>query len=165
MHYIGMLAFNRPVPVRYNLPAVVISLLAAIFASAAALYVVSQQTMGVLTAVAGSIIMGAGIAAMHYIGMTAMRLSAECTYDGRLVSLSVALAVVISLVAMVLTFRFRQEAKSASWRKAACAVVMGGAIPVMHYTGMAAATESIYTPSQIPAQTCKGNYGTAENRW
>ena len=41
MHYIGMLAFNLPVPVRYNLPTVLVSLLAAVFASAVALYVVA----------------------------------------------------------------------------------------------------------------------------
>src|SRR5690349_17901425 len=50
MHYIGMLAFNLPVPVRYFLPTVVMSLIAAIFASAVALYVASRQTMGPLPA-------------------------------------------------------------------------------------------------------------------
>ena len=46
MHYIGMLAFILPVPVAYHWPTVVMSLLAAIFASAVALYVVSRQKMG-----------------------------------------------------------------------------------------------------------------------
>src|ERR1035441_5991024 len=41
MHYIGMLAFNLPVPVLYAWPTVLASLLAAILASAVALYVVS----------------------------------------------------------------------------------------------------------------------------
>lgn len=68
MHYIGMLAFSLPVPVRYFLPTVAMSLLAAIFASAVALYVASQQKMGALAAATGSIIMGFGIAGMHYIG-------------------------------------------------------------------------------------------------
>ena len=147
MHYIGMLAFSLPVPVRYFLPTVVMSLLAAIFASAVALYVVSRQKMGPLPAALGSIIMGSGIAGMHYIGMAAMRLSAECMYDIRLVSLSVVLAIVISLVALWLTFRFREEMKGTGWRKIASALVMGAAIPVMHYTGMAAAS---FAPSGVP---------------
>src|SRR5581483_2248064 len=42
MHYIGMLAFNLPVPVAYHVPTVAISLVAAIFASAVALFVVSR---------------------------------------------------------------------------------------------------------------------------
>src|SRR5580692_8050231 len=78
MHYIGMLAFSLPIPVRYNLPTVLVSLLAAVFASAVALYVVSRQSMGYAAAAIGSVFMGAGIAGMHYIGMEAMRLSAMC---------------------------------------------------------------------------------------
>src|SRR6266550_5250692 len=46
MHYIGMLAFHLPIPVIYDWPTVLISLLAAIFASAIALFVVSREKMG-----------------------------------------------------------------------------------------------------------------------
>jgi two-component system sensor histidine kinase/response regulator len=140
MHYIGMLAFHLPVPVLYDVPTVVVSLLAAIAASAVALFVVSRNKLTVSSAVAGSIVMGSGIAAMHYIGMAAMRLPAMHHYDRRLVALSVALAIVISLVALILTFLFRDEVKVSSWRKVGSALLMGAAIPVMHYTGMAAAS-------------------------
>src|SRR5579859_1105645 len=78
MHYIGMLAFRLPVPVQYDWPTVLVSLLAAIFASLVALFVVSRQKMGPLQALVGCVIMGSGIAAMHYIGMAAMRLPAMC---------------------------------------------------------------------------------------
>src|SRR5271165_3087818 len=50
MHYVGMLAFRLPVPVQYDWPTVLLSLLAAIFASAVALFVVSRQTMNHATA-------------------------------------------------------------------------------------------------------------------
>ncbi len=138
MHYIGMLAFSLPVVVRYDWPTVALSLLAAIFASGVALIVVSRRMMGIRQAIAGSIVMGSGIASMHYIGMAAMRLPAMCEYSIPLVSLSVALAIVISLVALWLTFYFRN--RSTSWQKAASALLMGIAIPIMHYTGMAAVT-------------------------
>ena len=52
----------------------------------------------------------------------------------------VLLAIVISWVALWLAFRLRYEARSGGWRKILAALAMGGAIPVMHYTGMAAAT-------------------------
>ena len=55
-----------------------------------------------------------------------------------LVALSVVLAILISIVALRLTFRWRLEATGDGWRKLASALVMGAAIPVMHYTGMAA---------------------------
>jgi len=144
MHYIGMLAFRLPVRVQYDWRTVLLSLLAAIFASAVALFVVSRRQMGVLRASLGSVLMGGGIAAMHYIGMTAMRLPAMCHYSPSLFILSIILAIVISFVALGLTFYFRTETTAWSWRKAVSALVMGLAIPVMHYTGMAAAT---FTPS------------------
>ena len=140
MHYIGMLAFHLPVPVQYDWPTVLVSLLAAIFASLVALFVVSRQKMGWLQALAGCIVMGGGIAGMHYIGMAAMRLPATCYYSPAIVALSVVLALVISLVALGLTFHFRGETTSWDWRKIVSALVMGAAIPVMHYTGMAAAS-------------------------
>jgi len=148
MHYIGMLAFILPIPVAYHWPTVLLSLFAAILASVIALYVVSRQKMGGSQAVAGSVLMGAGIASMHYIGMAAMRLQAICRFNSFLVVLSVAFAVLISLVALWITFHFRDEKNGIGWEKLAGAVVMGAAIPVMHYTGMAAAS---FTPSGMPA--------------
>jgi len=68
MHYVGMLAFRLPVAVEYDWPTVLVSLLAAVLASAIALFVVSRRRMGLLLAAVGSIFMGGGIAAMHYIG-------------------------------------------------------------------------------------------------
>src|SRR5204863_3594895 len=58
MHYIRMLAFILPIPVAYHWPTVLLSLVAAILASAIALYVVSRQKMGGSQAVAGSVLMG-----------------------------------------------------------------------------------------------------------
>ena len=148
MHYIGMLAFILPIPVAYHWPTVLLSLFAAVLASVIALYVVSRRKMGASRAVAGSVLMGAGIASMHYIGMAAMRLSATCQFNSSLVVMSVAFAVLISFAALWITFHFRDEKTGIGREKLAGAVVMGAAIPVMHYTGMAAAS---FTPSGMPA--------------
>jgi PAS domain S-box-containing protein len=149
MHYLGMLAFELPVPVQYDWPTVLISLLAAILASVIALSVASQRTMSARRVVLGSLFMGTAIAGMHYIGMAAMRLPAMCHYSVRLVTLSISFAVLISMVALLLAFRFRMDKTPWSWRKSVSAVVMGSAIPVMHYTGMAAAS---FTSSAITTQ-------------
>jgi PAS domain S-box-containing protein len=148
MHYIGMLAFILPIPVAYHWPTVLLSLFAAILASFIALYVVSRQKMGAARAVAGSVLMGSGIASMHYIGMAALRLPAISQFNSLLVILSVVFAVLISLAALWITFHFRDEKTGIGWEKVAGAVVMGAAIPVMHYTGMAAAS---FTPSGMAA--------------
>jgi two-component system, sensor histidine kinase and response regulator len=138
MHYIGMLAFRLPVPVEYDWPTVLLSLIAAALASGVALFVVSRKTMTIFRAAVGSVLMGAGIASMHYIGMEAMRLPAMCSYSTGLVCLSIVLAIVISFVALWLTYLLRSQLASWGWRKLTCALIMGGAIPVMHYVGMAA---------------------------
>jgi diguanylate cyclase (GGDEF)-like protein/PAS domain S-box-containing protein len=139
MHYVGMLAFLMPIPVFYYLPTVLFSLLAAIAASAVALFVVSRPEMNVWQGIAGSVVMGGGIAAMHYIGMAAMRCSAVVVYDRRIVALSIGLAIVTSLAALQVAFRLRNEMR-ASRRKFIGAIALGSAIPLLHYTGMWAAT-------------------------
>lgn len=137
MHYVGMLAFRLPVPVFYHYPTVILSLLAAVAASAVALFTASRERMGMVTCIGGSVVMGAGIAGMHYIGMEAMRLPAMMTYRWNLVAASIVIAVVISLAALLLAFHGRSK-DHASLRKFVSAFIMGSAIPVMHYTGMAA---------------------------
>jgi PAS domain S-box-containing protein len=138
MHYVGMEAFSLPVPVEYDWPIVLLSLLAAISASAVALVIVSRPTMGLLSTIVGSIFMGGGIAAMHYIGMEAMRLPAMCIYSPGLVTLSVFLSIAISYIALRMTFVSRNIPTSWSWRKAGNGLILGLAIPVTHYSGMAA---------------------------
>jgi PAS domain S-box-containing protein len=91
--------------------------------------------------------MGAGVASMHYIGMAAMRLAAKCQFNSFLVLLSVVFAVLISLAALWITFHLRDEKTGIGWEKLGGAAVMGAAIPIMHYTGMAAAS---FTPFDMP---------------
>jgi diguanylate cyclase (GGDEF)-like protein/PAS domain S-box-containing protein len=143
MHYIGMLAFRLSIPVWYDWPMVLLSLSAAILASAAALHVASGQGMGLRRTVVGSVVMGGGIGAMHYIGMNAMQMSAMCHFDRFVVILSVISAVLISFIALRLVFLARNHNETGRLRKIASAVVMGAAIPIMHYTGMAAASFTV----------------------
>jgi two-component system, sensor histidine kinase and response regulator len=111
-----------------------------VLASGVALFAVSRQRMRRIPTLVGAVLMGSGVAGMHYVGMDAMRLPAMCRYSPGIVGLSVILAIVISLVALWLTFHCRDEARVTAPRKLASALLMGAAIPVMHYTGMAAVT-------------------------
>jgi len=140
MHFVAMLAFSLPVEVRYHLPTVFLSWIAAVAASGIALFVVSRQRMTLRAALVGSVAMGSGIAAMHYIGMGAMRLQSHMSWNVAIVTLSVVVAIVVSLVALLLAFRFRNEKRDLAPLKVISAVVMGVAVVAMHYTGMAAAT-------------------------
>jgi len=153
MHYTGMVAYRLPVQVYCHVPTVLLSLLAAIGASFVALFAVSRPKMNALHVVAGSLLMAAGISAMHYVGMASMRLPAMHHYDNDMVIGSVAIAWMVSLVALGLikmnlvldstngqsnTSSQAEVEKSSKLLKAVASVTMGIAIPIMHYTGMAA---------------------------
>jgi PAS domain S-box-containing protein len=140
MHLKGMLAFRLPVPVEYHWPTGLAALAAAILASAVALYVASRQKMGRVEALIGSIVMGAGIAGLHYILMAAMRMPAITRFSSLLVACSILLAILFSLIALLMAFGFREDTRWGVWRRLGSATVMGAAISAMHFTGMSAAS-------------------------
>jgi NO-binding membrane sensor protein with MHYT domain/two-component sensor histidine kinase len=140
MHFIGMLAFRLPVPVSYDVPITLGSLLIAITASWFALWVAGRETLSRRRLAAAGLLMGFAIISMHYVGMAAMRMEPPIRYRPGLVALSVAIAVAASLIALWCAFKQRaQTMVSAFWNRAGSAVVMGIAIVGMHYTSMAAA--------------------------
>jgi len=137
MHFIGMLSFHLSMPIAYDVPTVLVSLLVAIGASALALFVVSLPSMSRGPWLLAGTVMGAGIAAMHYSGMAALRL--DVSYEPLLFALSLLIAVGASLAALWLAFRLRRQRRARYALRLGSAVVMGAAIAGMHYTGMAAA--------------------------
>ncbi len=144
MHFIAMLAFSLPIAIAYDWLTVLISVLPAIFASGLALYLVSQPEFGILQLLSGSLLMGAGISAMHDIGMAAIRLPAKMSYDLSIVALSIAIAILISLVALWVGFNLRANSTvTGSFLRIGSAILMGAAIPSMHYTGMMATHFSV----------------------
>jgi PAS domain S-box-containing protein len=147
MHMKGMLAFHLPVPVEYHWPTTLAALLAAILASAVALYVSSRQKMSLIDALAGSLMMAVGIAGLHYLLMAAMRMAATIRYSTSLVALSIFLAILFSLIALVMAFGLREQTRWTVPRRLGSATVLGAAISAMHYTGMAAAS---FIPASPP---------------
>jgi PAS domain S-box-containing protein len=138
MHFKGMLAFHLSVQVAYHWPTVLASLVIGVLASAIALHIATRQIMGPVEAWAGSLIMGGGVAAMHYVGMAAMRMAAVARFDSALVALSVVLAILFSRTALMFTFDYREDFRGTTLAKIISAAVMGVAISLMHYSGMAA---------------------------
>ncbi|HYH78483.1 MAG TPA: MHYT domain-containing protein, partial [Longimicrobium sp.] len=140
MHFVGMLAYQVGVPMAYSVPTVMASSLVPILASALALYVVSRDRVSTAGIALAALPMGAAIAGMHYLGMSALRIPARLSYAPGLVAASVAIAVVASAAALWLSIRFRRDETARGRRyQLAAAPVMGFAIAGMHYTAMAAA--------------------------
>ena len=118
---------------------VVLSYLTASFASYVALDLAQRvRSRDALLAhtwwVAGSLSMGTGIWAMHFVGMLALKLPFLVGYDGAITLLSWLAAVGVSAIAL----RVAAQDSLTPARLALGSVSMGAGICAMHYTGMAA---------------------------
>ena len=153
MHFTGMLAFHvGEASMAYDVTLTVASMLVAIAASWWALWVSSRQEVTDFDLLAGGTLMGLGIAAMHYVGMAAMRMPTVLSYKPWLFGASLVIAISGSIAALWLAFRLRKPG-SASWTalRIASSVLVGIAISGMHYVGMAAARFSLTpTPTDAP---------------
>ena len=158
MHFIGMLALSLPIELGYDLGLTVWSLLVAILSSGFALWLVSQPRLPALQLLYGALIMGAGISAMHYSGMAALRMQPGIDYDPALFGLSLVIAVAASAAALMIAFRLRQQTPYVRLARAGAAVVMGLAIVGMHFTGMAAASfpEGSFCGAALNGLSAKG---------
>ncbi|QIM47801.1 EAL domain-containing protein [Pusillimonas sp. DMV24BSW_D] len=139
MHFVGMLAFNLPIPLGYDPFITAISLLMAIASSGYALWLVCRATLPWYRLLAGGFIMATGIASMHYTGMGAMLMQPGIDYLPSWVALSLLIAFGASVAALWLAFRLRQNLNYVTALRVGASLVMGAAIAGMHYTGMAAA--------------------------
>jgi diguanylate cyclase len=158
-HFIGMLALSMPIPLSYGLTATLGSLVLAIATSGFALQLASNPASGWMRLASGALVMGAGICAMHYVGMTAVQVVPMIQYEPGLVAASAAIAIAASFAALWL---FTHLGTQDTWRMRAtrigAAFVMGLAISGMHYTGMAA--------SQFAADSyCLTPASSMDSRW
>ncbi len=141
MHFVGMLAFSIPIAIGYTPLLTLVSWFAAVAVSAIALAAASRDALGWRRLLIGSTAMGAGIFAMHYIGMAAIDMAPGIVWDPRLVAASLAIAVIASGISLQIFFWLRTAVGArATGYQLLAALVMGLAISGMHYTGMAAAS-------------------------
>ena len=139
MHFIGMLAFRLPMPVGYDPLLTFVSWLLPVVVSSLALWQLRHRALAGRHLAWGAVLMGLGINTMHYTGMAGMRMDPPITYDPWLFLASVAIAIGASAGALWIGLRLSQQLRRPRLVQLGAAVVMGGAIAGMHYTGMAAA--------------------------
>ena len=140
MHFVGMLALSLPVPITYDLPITLLSLVVVVAVSTFALSMASRPTASRSALVTSGVAMGIGICTMHYIGMAAIRITPRHLLRA-------------GLGARLRADRRRgllrgdldrlhgtgPDTRGSRYRRVAGAVGMGLAIAGMHYAGMAAA--------------------------
>jgi diguanylate cyclase (GGDEF)-like protein/PAS domain S-box-containing protein len=156
MHFTGMLAFQLPIPVMYDVRLTAISVLPAILSSAWALYIAGTHRRSLWQLLVAAVLMGLGICAMHYLGMAAITFVPPAGYAAGWVVASVGVAIAVSLVALTLLTRFSWDREEARFDvQIGAAALMGLGICSMHYTGMAALhlgpdTYCISRPGAVP---------------
>ncbi len=137
MHFVGMSSFSLPVSMHYDLLLTVISIVPAMLASFLAFYIANRPKKLIGLYMVSGVVMGLGISTMHYIGMAAMKMEASYVYDKWLFLASIAIAILVSFVALFI-FSALQHYMENRLIRLMTAIVMGLAVSSMHYTGMMA---------------------------
>jgi diguanylate cyclase (GGDEF)-like protein len=131
MHFIAMLALEIDLPITYAPGPTLVSLLIEVSIAAGGLQIVRANPSWAHVGGAGAVV-GMGIAAMHYVGMSSMRFPGSLAYHPGLWSMSIMVAVAAATAALWLSFRVH-----VLWQRIVAALVMGGGICGVHYVGMA----------------------------
>lgn len=130
MHFTGMLAFRMEMAATYDVATTLLSLGLPILLSGLGLYVAYRWQDSVIAWLLAGVVFGLGVAAMHYLGMSAMRMPMEMAHDTVILGLSIAIAVVAATVALRIIVHWRGAKRLFS------PLLMGLAVCGMHYTAM-----------------------------
>lgn len=152
MHFTGMLAFNMNGPVTYDANTTLLSLGLPIILSALGLYVAFRWRDSISAWLLSGLVFGLGVAAMHYVGMSAMRMPMTMVHDNTILALSIAIAIVAATVALRIIVHWRGAGRLFS------PLVMGLAVCGMHYTAM-------YGMSFLPAPSAEAGIDYFTGAW
>ncbi|MEU4092237.1 MHYT domain-containing protein [Streptomyces sp. NPDC026673] len=134
MHFVAMLGFGvSGTEIRYNVPLTVLSLAVAMLVVGLGVFAVGYGGGRLRALAIGGLTTGLGVASMHYLGMAAVRLHGEVSYDPWRVALSVVIAVAAATAALWAALTLHRPVVVAG-----ASLVMGAAVSSMHYTGMLA---------------------------
>lgn len=132
MHFVSMLAFSLPgLEVGYDLRLTLFSLVLPIAVTGLGFFVVNRPGAGPVALSLSGLVMGLGIAAMHYTGMAAMSMPADLSHDAVWVAVSIFVAIGASVAALWLAFR-----QTGARDRLMAAAIMGLAVSGMHYSAM-----------------------------
>jgi NO-binding membrane sensor protein with MHYT domain len=132
MHFVGMLAAPLPAGTVYLVLPTVVSFLICALVVGISLFFVSVGEPPVSRVVSSAVLLGVGIASMHYVGMHGLSGNFAMTHDVTMVVLSVLIAIATAYGGLR-AFLARQGGV----QLALSAVAYGFAVSGMHYTAMA----------------------------
>ena len=132
MHFVAMLAARLPFPVDYLVFPTLLSFLVCVLVVGIGVFAATTGPPTHARLAAAAVFVGLGIVSMHYIGMWALHASAHMTHAMPYVAASIAIAVAVSGLALVLA-----GGRHGRPPLVLSAVALGLAISGMHYTAMA----------------------------
>jgi PAS domain S-box-containing protein len=132
-HFIAMIAFQTNMPTGYQLGPTVLSILVAMLVSGLGLAVSMMRRIGM--PLLGGAIIGAGIGAMHYIGMSALAVPGVLQYDKTYVIAALLIGIIGGGIAAVVGL-----AKFDTTHRLSAAILLTLGICGLHFTGMAGAS-------------------------
>ncbi len=142
MHFIGMLAFDMDgMEMSYNWWLTAFSFYVGVGVVYVGLTIMTLGEFEVSKLILAGVLVGLGVAGMHYTGMLSMQVQADAHWNWALVIVSIGIAVAASIVALWLAVHVKHL-----WQMLISAVVMGVAVCGMHYTGMAA-VDFVHNPA------------------
>jgi diguanylate cyclase (GGDEF)-like protein/PAS domain S-box-containing protein len=131
-HFIAMLAYTPDAAAGYDLALTVLSLIFAVVITGLGVSVAASD-FHKRAAALGGLIVGGGIAAMHFTGMLALELAGDISWSFNLVLASLALGAAFGCLAFVVSGKHDDLRHTASG-----AVLLAAAIVVHHFTAMGA---------------------------
>ncbi len=131
MHFVGMLAAPLPADTVYLVLPTVVSFLICALVVGISLSFVSIGEPSQRRVISAAVLLGAGIASMHYVGIHGLAGNFAVEHDAPMVALSVAVAIVAAYGGLR-AFLARQD----GIRLIASSIAFGIAVSGMHYTAM-----------------------------
>jgi diguanylate cyclase len=131
MHFIGMLAAPIPADTVYLVLPTIISFLICALVVGISLFFVSIGEPSLLRVASSAVLLGVGIASMHYVGMHGLAGNFSMQHDVSMVSLSVLVAIVAAYGGLRAFI-----ARQGGIRLIVSSIAFGIAVSGMHYTAM-----------------------------
>jgi len=158
MHFISMLSFKAPLDMHYELSVTVASLAIALIAGMVAMEALSHPSLRPTQYLVASVLMGLGIAAMHYTGMASMRSGATQYYEPARFTASIIIAIASSCAALILAMRLRRGSGVLHQRlKYGASLVLGAGIVSTHFMGMWALHLVVPADAQLQVSTTENS--------
>ena len=130
-HFIAMLAFDPGIPVAYGIPQTALSLLVACMVAAGGLAMAARASTRIEAGLGGCVV-GIGVAALHYLGMWALEVSAREIWALEITAISIVIGTGLCVVAMMVAVRL-----AGPWSMVGAAALLTFAIAAQHFADLA----------------------------